>query len=94
LAGFFAKLYIFLAIIEQKMFYFAAFGLICAVIAGFYYLRLIKIIYFDPPKENFDQINSKGLKISIILSTLIVLLFFIQPSFLTEITSDVIKYIK
>lgn len=94
LAGFFAKLYIFLAIIEQKMFYFAAFGLICAVIAGFYYLRLIKIIYFDPPKENFDQINSKGLKISIILSTLVVLLFFIQPSFLTEITSDVIKYIK
>lgn len=94
LAGFFAKLYIFLAIIEQKMFYFAAFGLICAVIAGFYYLRLIKIIYFDSPKENFDQINSKGLKISIILSTLIVLLFFIQPSFLTEITSDVIKYIK
>jgi len=94
LAGFFAKFYIFLSVLEQKMFYFATFGLLCAVISSFYYLRLIKIIYFDPPKDNFDQINSSGLKISIALTTFIILVFFIQPSLLTEITLDVIKHIK
>ena len=46
LAGFFAKFYIFLAVIEQSMYYLAIVGLLSTVIAAFYYLRIIKIIYF------------------------------------------------
>ena len=50
LAGFFAKFYIFMAVIEQSMYFLAVIGLLSTVIAAFYYLRIIKIIYFDPEK--------------------------------------------
>ena len=53
LAGFFAKFYIFLAIIENEMYFLAIIGLLSTVIAAFYYLRLIKIIYFDKEKEQY-----------------------------------------
>ena len=45
LAGFFAKFYVFMAVIEQKMYFLAIVGLLSTVIAAFYYLRIIKIIY-------------------------------------------------
>ena len=51
LAGFFAKFYIFMAVIEQSMYFLAVIGLLSTVIAAYYYLRIIKIIYFDPEKE-------------------------------------------
>ena len=47
LAGFFAKFYIFKAVIEQSMYFLAIIGLLSTVVAAFYYLRIIKIIYFD-----------------------------------------------
>ncbi len=53
LAGFFAKFYIFKSVIEQSMYFLAIVGLLSTVIAAFYYLRIIKIIYFDKEKEKF-----------------------------------------
>ena len=55
LAGFFAKFYIFVAVINEKMYFLAIVGLLATVIAAFYYLRIIKIIYFDPEKEKFES---------------------------------------
>ena len=54
LAGFFAKFYIFTAVIERSMYFLAIIGLLSTVVAAFYYLRIIKIIYFDPSKEKYD----------------------------------------
>ena len=85
LAGFFAKFYIFMAVIEQSMYYLAVIGLLSTVIAAFYYLRIIKIIYFDPEKIKFDQIDNLGLKISLAISTIFILIYFIYPSWLNEI---------
>jgi NADH-quinone oxidoreductase subunit N len=85
LAGFFAKFYIFKAVIEQSMYFLAIVGLLSTVIAAFYYLRIIKIIYFDPEKEKYDQDHSKWLKFSLILSTLLILFYFISPSQLVEV---------
>ena len=45
--GFFAKFYVFTAVLEQKMYALAIIGLLTTVISAFYYLRIIKIIYFD-----------------------------------------------
>ena len=59
------------------------------VISTFYYLRIIKIIYFDAPKEVYDQDFNIGLKISLIVSTLIILLYFIYPSGLINIVSKI-----
>ena len=89
LAGFFAKFYIFMAVIEAGMYALAIIGLLTTVISSFYYLRIIKIIYFDPPKEKYDQINYFGLKITLFLSTLIILLYFIYPSVLINLVSKI-----
>jgi NADH-quinone oxidoreductase subunit N len=89
LAGFFAKFYIFKAVIEQSMYFLAIVGLLSTVIAAFYYLRIIKIIYFDPEKEKYDQDYSPWLKFSLILSTLLILFYFISPSQLVEVVSRI-----
>ena len=92
LAGFFAKLYIFVSVVEVKMYMLAVIGLVTTVVSAFYYLRIIKIIYFDKPKKSFDEIYNWGLKISLIVSTILILVFFINPTSLTDIISKIIVY--
>ena len=89
LAGFFAKFYIFTAVIERSMYFLAIIGLLSTVVAAFYYLRIIKIIYFDPSKEKYDSDHSIGLKLSLILSTLFILFYFIYPNSLIGIISKI-----
>ena len=89
LAGFFAKFYIFMAVIEQSMYFLAIVGLLSTVISAFYYLKIIKIIYFDPPKEQYDKEHDIGLKISLALSTLLILLYFIYPNSLINFVSKI-----
>ena len=87
LAGFFAKFYIFMSVIEVKMYVLATIGLLTTVISAFYYLRIIKVIYFDEPKKPFDKNYDWGLKGSLILSSLLILTYFIYPSILTKVVS-------
>ena len=89
LAGFFAKFYIFKSVIEQSMYFLAIVGLLSTVIAAFYYLRIIKVIYFDEQKEKYDTDHSNWLKVSLTLSTLLILLYFVFPSRLLEIVSSI-----
>ena len=89
LAGFFAKFYVFMAVIKVEMYTLAIIGLITTVISAFYYLRIIKIIYFDDPKEIFEIDQNFGLKVSLFLSTIIILIYFIYPSFLIDMVSNI-----
>mgnify|MGYP006116174323 CR=1 FL=1 len=89
LAGFFAKFYIFSAVIEQSMYFLAIIGLLSTVIAAFYYLRLIKIIYFDSEKEKYESNHNIGLKISLVFSSIFILFYFIYPSPLIEIIEKI-----
>ena len=89
LAGFFAKFYIFTAVLEQSMYFLAIVGLLSTVIAAFYYLRIIKIIYFDKEKEKYDTDHSLWLKFSLTFSTILILLYFIFPSQLIEVVSRI-----
>ena len=90
LAGFFAKFYIFMAVIEQSMYFLAIVGLLSTVVAAFYYLRLIKIIYFDDPKGKFETDHYFGLKVTLAISTGILALYFIYPGILNELVSKII----
>ncbi len=92
LAGFFAKFYIFMAVIEAKMYTLAIIGLVTTVVSAFYYLRIIKIIYFDKPKKEFDKIYNWGLKFSLALSSILVLIYFIYPTILIDIISSIKIY--
>ena len=89
LAGFFAKFYIFLAVIEKEMYFLAIIGLLSTVVAAFYYLRIIKTIYFDDAKHKYDLNHNLGLKLSLSFSTIIILIYFIYPSYLLEIVSKI-----
>jgi NADH-quinone oxidoreductase subunit N len=89
LAGFFAKFYVFTSVIEQSMYFLAVVGLLSTVVAAFYYLRIIKVIYFDEGKEKYDTDHSIWLKISLTFSTLLILLYFIFPSKLVEVVSKI-----
>ena len=92
LAGFFAKFYIFMAVIEAKMYTLAIIGLVTTVVSAFYYLRIIKVIYFDEPIEPFEENYDWGLKASLVLSSILILIYFIYPSILTEVVSSIVIF--
>lgn len=79
LAGFFAKFYVFMAAVKADMFALAVIGILASVVGAFYYLRIIKIMFFDEPKEEFTEIPFQ-LKMVLGLSGLFVLLYVIYPN--------------
>jgi NADH-quinone oxidoreductase subunit N len=85
LGGFFAKFYVFSAVLEQKMFALAIIGLLTTVISAFYYLKIIKIIYFDDSAITFDVFKNKKAQATIFVSCGILLTFFLYPSILNEL---------
>ena len=89
LAGFFAKFYIFTAVIEQSMYFLAIVGLLSTVIAAFYYIRLIKVMYFDEQKEKYDLNHSIGLKMILVISSTIILIYFINPNIINNFVLDI-----
>jgi len=85
LGGFFAKFYVFTAVVEQKMYALAIIGLLTTVISAFYYLKIIKTIYFDASVISFDNTKNKFAQLSIFISCSILLTFFLYPSVLSDV---------
>ena len=85
LAGFFAKFYVFTAVIEQKMYALAIIGLLTTVISAFYYIRIIKIIYFDDSAISFDPVKNSVAKLSVLISCAILITFFLYPAVLNNV---------
>jgi NADH-quinone oxidoreductase subunit N len=79
LAGFFGKLYVFLAAIESGLYLLAILGVIASVVGAFYYLRIIKIMYFDEALDALDKPIGRDLSAVIGVSALIIILFFAYP---------------
>ena len=90
LAGFFAKFYVFMAVIQKEMFFLAIVGLLSTVVAAFYYLRIIKIIYFDPEIDRYDTTLNLGIKITLVISTSIILLYFINPNLINQYILNIV----
>ncbi|MFN7320886.1 MAG: NADH-quinone oxidoreductase subunit NuoN [Methylobacterium sp.] len=76
LAGFFAKFYVFAAAIEAKLFVLAVIGIVTSVVSAYYYLRIIKVMYFDEPAPAFQPMAIE-LKSLMWLSAGFVILFAI-----------------
>ena len=85
LGGFFAKFYVFTAVVEQKMYALAIIGLLTTVISAFYYLKIIKTIYFDDSVISFDNTKNKFAQLSIFISCSFLLTFFLYPSVLSNV---------
>ena len=89
MAGFFAKFYVFMAVIESGMFTLAVIGLVTTVVSAFYYIRIIKIMYFDDPKKPFEELKDFGIYGSLIVSCIFLVSFFLYPSILNEIILNI-----
>jgi NADH-quinone oxidoreductase subunit N len=79
LAGFFAKFYVFLAAIESGLYVLAVIGVLLSVVGAFYYLRIVKIMYFDEPVERFEPMPGT-LAAVLGASGLLILLYFVYPA--------------
>jgi len=80
LAGFFGKLYIFLAAIEAELYALAIIGVLTSVVGAFYYLRIIKIAYFDDLAEPLDKPLGAEISVVLAVTAFAILMFFIYPS--------------
>jgi NADH-quinone oxidoreductase subunit N len=78
LAGFFAKFYVFLAAIKAGLFTLAVIGVITSVVGAYYYLAIVKIMYFDEPAKAFEPMPG-ALRVVLAVSGLFNLLFFVYP---------------
>ncbi len=90
LGGFFAKFYVFMSVLESEMYTLAIIGLLTTVISAFYYIKIIKIMYFDNLKEQFDLTKNFNITTTIFISCLILTSFFLYPSILNEITKSIL----
>jgi NADH-quinone oxidoreductase subunit N len=83
LAGFFAKFYVFLAAINAGLYVLAVIGVLTSVVGAYYYLAIVKIIYFDEPQAAFDPMAVE-LKAVLAVTGLFNLLFVVYPAPLME----------
>ena len=87
LAGIFAKIFVFLAAVEAHLYVAATLGLLASCVAAYYYLRIVKIIYFDEPAAPLDRDMGRGLGTILALSTAFSLLFVFWPGALTDVAN-------
>ncbi len=80
LAGFFGKLYVFLAAIEAQLYGLAVFGVLTSVVGAYYYLRIVKIMYFDEQADPFDRPVGREITLVLAATGVFTLFFFLYPS--------------
>ena len=85
LGGFFAKFYVFVAVLEKEMYTLAIIGLLTTVMSAFYYLKIIKTIYFDDSLVSFELSKNRTAQVSVFASCMILTTFFLYPSVLNDI---------
>jgi NADH-quinone oxidoreductase subunit N len=90
LAGFFAKFYVFLAAVREGLWPLAIIGVLASVVGAYYYVRIVKIMFFDPPRERFAAIQAKaGLVMGV--AGLAVLLYVVWPAPLVDAAGAAVK---
>jgi len=84
LAGFFAKLYIFLAAVESGLYILAVIGVLSSVVGAYYYLRIVKLMYFDEPEEAFDRPMPREVGLILAAAGIVIAFFAVLPGPLFE----------
>jgi NADH-quinone oxidoreductase subunit N len=80
LAGFFGKYFVFLAAVKAGLLPLAIIGVLTSVVACAYYLRIIKLMYFDDPIAEIDPPPQRSLRAVLTLTALVMLLFVLYPA--------------
>ena len=91
LAGFFGKFIIFQAALQSGLYILAVLGVLTSVVAAYYYLRIIKTMFFDDPAEAYDDTVETSRMIIIGLSIIFVAFFILDPSPLIYIAENSVQ---
>ncbi|WP_310619775.1 NADH-quinone oxidoreductase subunit NuoN [Flexibacterium corallicola] len=84
--GFFAKFYVFIAAVKAGLYPLAIIGMLASVVGAYYYLRVIKVMFFDEPSEEFLPMSGE-MKIALGVSSAVVVLFPFFNNFIVETAS-------
>ena len=79
LAGFFAKYYVFLAAVAAGLYALAIIGVLSSVVGAYYYLRIVKVMYFDEPEEAFDRLAAREIGLIMTVAAVLIALFVVLP---------------
>ena len=79
LAGFFGKLYVFQAAIAAQLYSLAIIGVLTSVVGAFYYLRIIRIMYFDEGEDPLDQSMDREIGTMLTLTSILIVAFIVYP---------------
>ena len=90
LAGFFAKWYVFVAAIKAGLFTLAVVGVLASVVGAFYYLSIIKVMYFDEPAGQLDPMRTE-LRAVLAVAGLFTIFFFVYPGPLVSVATAAAK---
>lgn len=88
LAGFFSKLFIFQAAIAQGYIILAVLGVLTSVVAAYYYLRIVKVMFFDEPADKFNGGMSFSQRALLLITVVFVLGFILRPGLLVASTQN------
>jgi NADH-quinone oxidoreductase subunit N len=91
LAGFWGKLYVFMAAVEARLFWPAVLGLLASVVASYYYLRIVKVMYFDESTEAIDPTAFGMNRAVAFVSAVLLTLFSLLPQPLSIIAAAAAK---
>lgn len=83
LAGFFAKFYVFAAAVNAGLYVLAVLGVLSSVVGAYYYLRIVKLMYFDEATGAFEPMPI-GLKAVVVVSSVVTMFFVLWPGLITE----------
>jgi len=75
LAGFFGKFYVFIPAVAAGLWWLAVIGVVASVVGAFYYLRIVKIMYFDDPAPAFERVMGTEMRLILLGSTAVTVLF-------------------
>lgn len=82
LAGFFGKLYVFMAAIDVGLYTLAIIGMLASVVGAYYYLRIVRVMYFEEALENFDRPIRREITFILGGTAVVTLFFFAYPALL------------
>ena len=88
LAGFFGKLFVFHAAIDAGLYGLCVLGVLSSVVGAYYYLRIVKIMYLDPPADEANDPMPRELSIIAGLFAGVCLVFFVYPSPLIDLATN------
>lgn len=90
LAGFFGKFFVFLAAVKAGLYVLAVIGVVTSVIAAYYYLRIIKVMYFDESHQALDKEQNRELRVITCLAAVFNVIFFVAPAQLLVLVENAV----